>query len=146
MENSLLTHDNPWIWICLYKLIERNINIGTLNRDKTIFQLHKLSSRKRHTWPDFPIRENTSNILFENGPSLNILITIKIIALTNIILIETTVLLVYLLLCYLIFNFPLLCTSCGNLKFACHRYITSYNFPQMTTFNRIFPLTKRICI
>jgi hypothetical protein len=56
-------------------------------------------------------REKTSNIPVDNGSSLNIPITIKIVALTNITLIETSVLAVYLLLNYLIFNLPLLCTS-----------------------------------
>ena len=54
---------------------------------------------------------NTSNMPVENGCSLNIPITIKIIALTNITLIETSVLALYLLVHSLIFNFPLLCTS-----------------------------------
>jgi hypothetical protein len=40
-------------------------------------------------------KKNMSNIPGDNGPSLNITITIKIIALTNITLIETSVLLVY---------------------------------------------------
>jgi hypothetical protein len=56
-------------------------------------------------------RKKTSNIPVDNGSSLNIPITIKIIALANITLIETSVLVVYLLLYYLIFNSPLLCTS-----------------------------------
>jgi hypothetical protein len=47
----------------------------------------------------------------DNGSSLNITIPIKIIALTNITVIETSVLALYLLLHYLIFNPPLLCTS-----------------------------------
>jgi hypothetical protein len=56
-------------------------------------------------------RKKTSNIPVDNGSSLNIPITIKIISLTNRTLIETSVLVVYLLLYYLIFNLPLLCTS-----------------------------------
>jgi hypothetical protein len=56
-------------------------------------------------------RKNTSNIPVGNGSSLNITIPIKIIALTNIRIIKTTVLLLYLLVHYLIFNLPLLCTS-----------------------------------
>jgi hypothetical protein len=60
--------------------------------------------------------KKTSNIPVHNGSSLNIPITIKIIALTNRTLIETSVLVVYLLLYYLIFNPPLLCTSCGDSK------------------------------
>jgi hypothetical protein len=55
--------------------------------------------------------KKTSNIPVDNGSSLNIPITIKIIALTNRTLIETSVLLLYLILYYLIFNCPLLCTS-----------------------------------
>jgi hypothetical protein len=61
--------------------------------------------------------KKTSNMPVDNGSSLNIPITIKIIALTNIItLIETSVLVVYLLLYYLIFNLPLLCTSSWRFK------------------------------
>ena len=56
-------------------------------------------------------RKNTSYIPVDNGSSLNIPITIKIIALSNRILIQTSVLVLYLLIYYLIFNFPLLCTS-----------------------------------
>jgi hypothetical protein len=56
-------------------------------------------------------REKTSNTPGDNGSSLNIPITIKIIALTNITLIETSILVVYLLLYYLIFNLPLSGTS-----------------------------------
>ena len=43
----------------------------------------------------------------DNGSSLNTLITIEIIALTNITIIETSVLALYLLVHYLIFNLPL---------------------------------------
>jgi hypothetical protein len=56
-------------------------------------------------------QKKTSNMPVDNGSSLNIPITIKIIALANRTLIETSVLLLYLLLYYLIFNPPLLCTS-----------------------------------
>jgi hypothetical protein len=56
-------------------------------------------------------RKKTSNIPVDNESSLNIPITIKIIELANITLIETSVSVVYLLLYYLIFNPPLLCTS-----------------------------------
>jgi hypothetical protein len=53
--------------------------------------------------------KKTSNIPVDNGSSLNIPITIEIIALTNRTLIETSVLLVVcLLIYYLIFNPPLL--------------------------------------
>jgi hypothetical protein len=48
-------------------------------------------------------RKKASNIPVDNGSSLNIPITIKIIALANITLIETSVLVVYLLLYYLVF-------------------------------------------
>ena len=57
----------------------------------------------------------------DNGSSLNIPITIKFIALTNITIIETSVVALYLLLYYLIFNLPLLCyapTLPGDSKFA----------------------------
>jgi hypothetical protein len=56
-------------------------------------------------------RKKTSNIPVDNGSSLNIPITVKIIAFTNITLIDTSVLLLYLLLYYMIFNPLLLCTS-----------------------------------
>ena len=42
----------------------------------------------------FESRKNTSNIPVDNGSSLNITIRIKIIALTNITLIETSVIFV----------------------------------------------------
>ena len=48
---------------------------------------------KRHMIEYF--RKNMSNIPGDNGSSLNITITLKIIALTNITLIETSVLAVY---------------------------------------------------
>ena len=60
--------------------------------------------------------KNTSNIPVDNGSSLNIPITIKIIALTNVTVIETSELALYLLVYYLIFNLPLLCASCGDSK------------------------------
>ena len=41
--------------------------------------------------------KNTSNILVDNGSSLNVTISIRIIALTNITLIETSVSVLYLL-------------------------------------------------
>jgi hypothetical protein len=47
---------------------------------------------------------------------LNKLITIKIIALTNITMIETSVSVVYLLVYYSIYYPPLLCTSCDVSK------------------------------
>jgi hypothetical protein len=56
-------------------------------------------------------QKKTSNIPVDNRTSLYIPITIKIIGLTNITLIETSVLVFYLLIYYLIFNPPLLCTS-----------------------------------
>ena len=55
--------------------------------------------------------KNTSYIPGDNGSSLNIPITIKIIALANKTVIETSVLALYLLVHYSIFNLPLLCTS-----------------------------------
>ena len=60
--------------------------------------------------------KNTSNIPVDNGSSLNIPITIKIIALTNVTVIETSELALYLLVYYLIFNLPFLCTFCGDSK------------------------------
>ena len=56
----------------------------------------------------------------DNGSSFNIPITIKFIALTNITIIETSVVALYLLLDYLIFNPPLLCYAPlpGDSKFV----------------------------
>ena len=57
----------------------------------------------------------------DNGSSLNIPITIKFLAMTNITIIETSVIALYLLLYYLIFNPPLLCyapTLPDDLKFT----------------------------
>ena len=56
-------------------------------------------------------RKNRSYISGDNGSSLNVTIRMKIIALTNITVIETSVSALYLSIHYLIFNFPLLCTS-----------------------------------
>ena len=53
--------------------------------------------------------KNRSNMLVDNESSLNVLITIQIIALTNTTIVETSVVALYLLLYYLIFNPPLLC-------------------------------------
>jgi hypothetical protein len=64
--------------------------------------VYKLSLSKSTN--NFDYSKKTSNIPVDNGSSLNIPITMKIIALTNITLIETSVLLLYLLLYYLIFN------------------------------------------
>jgi hypothetical protein len=61
--------------------------------------------------------KNTSKIPVDNGSSLNIPITIKIIALTNMTLIETSVLAVYIHNCFIIFIIrPLLCISCDVSK------------------------------
>jgi hypothetical protein len=75
-------------------------------------------------------RKKTSNIPVDNGSSLNIPITVKIIVLTDITLIDTSLLVVYLLLYYLIFNPPLLCTSCGDSKSACHPCKSHRIFPR----------------
>jgi hypothetical protein len=62
-------------------------------------------------------RKNMSKIPVDNGSSLSKLITLKIIALTNItLIIETSISVVYLLVYYSIYYSPLLCTSCGDLK------------------------------
>jgi hypothetical protein len=61
-------------------------------------------------------RKNMSHIPGDNGSSLNKLITLKISALTNITLIETSVLAVYLLVYYSIYYSPLLSTSCDVSK------------------------------
>jgi hypothetical protein len=61
-------------------------------------------------------RKNMSKIPDDNGSSLNKLITLKIIALKNVTLIETSVSVVYLLVYYSIYYPPLLCTSCDVSK------------------------------
>jgi hypothetical protein len=61
-------------------------------------------------------KKNMSKIPVDNGSSLNKLIAIKIIALTNITLIETSVLVVYPSLVYSIYYPPLLCTYCDVSK------------------------------
>jgi hypothetical protein len=61
-------------------------------------------------------RKNMSKIPGDNGSSLKKLITIKIITLTNITLIETSVSVVYLLVYFSIYYPPLLCTSCDVSK------------------------------
>ena len=71
--------------------------------------------KKRRIIGFFP-RKYMPNIPVENGSSFNEPITIKIIALTNVIMIETSILLLYPLLYYLIHNPSLLCTSCDNSK------------------------------
>ena len=60
--------------------------------------------------------KNMSYIPVDNGSSLNVAIRMKIITFTYIIVIETSVLALYLLVHYLIFNFPLLCTSSWRFK------------------------------
>jgi hypothetical protein len=57
-----------------------------------------------------------SKIPSDNGSSLNKLITLKIIALTNITIIKTYVPVVYLLVYYSIYYPPLICTSCDVSK------------------------------
>ena len=54
----------------------------------------------------------------DNELSLNIPITVKITTLTNRTLIETSLLVLCLLLYYLIFNPPLLCTSSWRFEFS----------------------------
>ena len=77
----------------------------------------------------------------DNGSSLNVPITIKIIALANVTVIETSVLALYLLVHYLILIFSSYAPLPGDSKFACHPCKFSKKFPQMTKFNRnFFPL------
>jgi hypothetical protein len=88
-------------------------------------------------------RKKTSNIPVDNGSSLNIPITIKIIVLTNRTLIETSVLLLYLLLYYLIFNPPLLCTSSWRFEIRLPSLYILIEFPpndQNTL--KLFPYIK----
>jgi hypothetical protein len=82
------------------------------------------------------IRKNTSMMPVGNGSSLNIPITIKIIALTNRTLIETSVLVLYLLLHYLIFNPPLLCTSSWRFEI---RLPPTYNLIEFSPNDQIQP-------
>jgi hypothetical protein len=89
--------------------------------------------------------KKTSKITVDNGSSLNIPITIKIIASTKITLIDTSVLLLYLLLYYLIFNHPLLCTSCGDSKICLPSlYILIKFFPNDQNTMKIFLSINRI--
>ena len=69
--------------------------------------------------------KNTSYIPVDNGSSLNIPISIKIIALTNIIVIEISVLALYLLVHYSILIFLSYAPLPGDLKYACHPYKSS---------------------
>jgi hypothetical protein len=62
------------------------------------------------------IQKNRSKAPGDNGSSLIKLITLKIIALTNITIIETSVPVVYLLVYYSIYYPPLLFTSCDVSK------------------------------
>ena len=77
--------------------------------------LNSLLEKDAH---DRIFRKNTSYIPGDNGSSLNVPITMKIIALPNIIVIEISVLALYLLVHHLIFNLPLLCTSSWRFKFC----------------------------
>ena len=87
-------------------LLTRSKNLGWIG---SIFRyLNSLLVKDTH---DRIFRKNTSYIPSDNGSSFNIPITIKIIALSNITVIETSVLALYLSLHYLFFNLPLLCTS-----------------------------------
>ena len=87
-------------------LLTMTKNLGLIG---SIFKyLSSLLVKDTHDWI---FRKKTPYISVDNGSSLNVTITIKIIVLTNITLIETSVLAFYLLVYYLIFNLPLLCTS-----------------------------------
>ena len=84
-----------------------------------------LNAHLVNTGKIFILWKNTSNTPVDNESSLNITITVKIIELTDITIIEISVQALYLLVYNLIFNLPLLCTSCGNSKSACHPYKSS---------------------
>ena len=106
--------------IYIMVLLTRTKNLGWIG---SIFKyFSSLLVKDTH---DRIFRKNTSYIPVDNGSSLNIPIPIKIIALANITVIETSVLVLYLSIHSLVFNLPLLCTSCGDSKFAYHPYITS---------------------
>ena len=92
--------------------------------------------------------KNASNIPVDNGSSLNVTIAIKISALVNITIIETSILSLYQLVHSLIFNLPLLFTSSWRFEIACHPHTSLYKFPQMTKFNqkKMSLLTIRISI
>ena len=94
-------------------------------------------------------RKNTSYISVDNGSSLNVTIRIRIIALTNITLIETSVLVLYLSIHSLIFNFPLLCTSSWRFETCLPVIYDPIEFsPNDQIQPKFFTLVKRtsICI
>ena len=95
----------------MYVLLTRTKKFGLIKWNFNY--LNSLLVKDTH---DRIFRKNTSYIPVDNGSSLNIPITIKIIALANITVIETCVLALYLLVHYLIFNLPLLCTSSWRFK------------------------------
>jgi hypothetical protein len=79
-----------------------------------------------------------------NRNPVNIPITIKIIALTNRTLIETSVLVVYLFLYYLIFNPPLLCTSSWRFEICLPSLYTPIEFsPNDQNTLKLFVSIKR---
>ena len=89
-------------------------------------------------------RKNRSNMPVDNGSSINVTIRIKIIALTNIILLETSVLVLYLSINYLIFNFPLLCTSSWQFEICLPPIQILIEFsPDIQIQPKLFPLIKR---
>jgi hypothetical protein len=71
----------------------RIIRVVNQLKIRAIFKDINSLLEKRHMIEYF--RKNMSNIPGDNGSSLNVTITIKIIALTNVTLIETSVLAVY---------------------------------------------------
>jgi hypothetical protein len=78
------------------------------------------------------------NIFEKTWPRYPLIITLKIIALTNITLIETSKSLVYILVYYLIYHPPLLCTSCDVSKICLPPIYNPITFSQMTKFHQNF--------
>ena len=121
-------------------LMRRNIDACTLNKDKKFWfiwwnfkYLNSLLEKDTH---DRIFGKNTSYIHVDNGSSLNVPIPIKIIALTTITLIETSVLVLYLSIHSLIFNFPLLCTSSWRFEICLP---PMYNLIEFSSNNQITP-------
>ena len=93
------------------------------------------SLSRRHEWFWF-FQQYTSNMPVDNGSSPNITTGMKIIAYANIIVSVTSVLAVYLLVHYLIFNFPLLCTSSWRFEI---RLPPMYNLIEFSPDDQITP-------
>ena len=91
--------------------------------------------KKRRIIGFFP-RKYVPNIPVDNGSYFNEPKTIKIIALTYVVMMETSLILLYPLLYHSIHNPSLLCTSCDDSKICLPSLYKLTKFPQRTKFNR----------